>query len=588
LNPLRILPAVLILATLPLSAQRSSSSSSSDNSTPLQDNSISSRRGVEQAGSAITLETNEALFTIAAGLNACGYDADLERSLPVRRTIRGEIDVVLGQSAEARASRDALCVYVKEHTLGGALNLSQYISLALFTTQPPELTPSVSELELPPDSTPVVNMLPLIRTFAESINLHEIWLRHRPEYEAAVARVHDPLTKVMLDTNVYLRQPVSTYEGRRFLILLEPMLSPAATNARIYGTDYFVVASPSTPTPDKPNDAGVHLDDIRHSYLHYMVEPLVYARASSTDRLLPILRTVQEAPLEFIYKNDIVALVTECLIKAIEARTMDVGFPKPAKPINPRSRQEIDRYNIDIIDYDKRADIVRRRLVAADMRQGWVITQYLYEKLSALEGAGASLREDIGEMVYGMDVYHEVNTAKQIQFDAVGSHELVARSNVPRNKVTGLDLAEQKLFQRDANGAEALAKAELVKNPNSDRALYLLARVDLLRRNPEEAVDKLHKVVEVSRDPHISAWAHVYLGRLYDTLPDRDQAVEEYKAALATHDPASDTHSAAEAGLKKPFSTPKIDSTAPAANDDIEPLDPTGKKQKESYKPPTR
>jgi len=42
------------------------------------------------------------------------------------------------------------------------------------------------------------------------------------------------------------------------------------------------------------------MDQIRHTYLHYLIEPLVYARASAMDRLLPLLKPVQDAPLEFI------------------------------------------------------------------------------------------------------------------------------------------------------------------------------------------------------------------------------------------------------------------------------------------------
>ncbi len=70
-----------------------------------------------------------------------------------------------------------------------------------------------------------------------AVHLDALWFEHRPEYEGFVDRIHDPLTKMVLDTNIYLHLPVTSYEGRRFLVLLEPMLSPAATNARIYGVD---------------------------------------------------------------------------------------------------------------------------------------------------------------------------------------------------------------------------------------------------------------------------------------------------------------------------------------------------------------
>jgi hypothetical protein len=43
---------------------------------------------------------------------------------------------------------------------------------------------------------------------------------------------------------------------------------------------------------------------------------------------------VREAPLEFRYRSDTVALTVECLIKAIEARTMDTGIPVYKIPAN--------------------------------------------------------------------------------------------------------------------------------------------------------------------------------------------------------------------------------------------------------------
>ncbi len=39
---------------------------------------------------------------------------------------------------------------------------------------------------------------------------------------------------------------------------------------------------------------------------------------------------------------------------------------------------------------------------------------YLYDKLGQMEKDGVSLKEDIGEMVYGMDVDRERHIAQQI------------------------------------------------------------------------------------------------------------------------------------------------------------------------------
>src|ERR1700759_262013 len=156
------------------------------------------------------------------------------------------------------------------------------------------------------------------------------------------------MVKMILGTNIYLHQPVSSYDGRRFLVLLEPMLSPSLTNARIYGSDYIVVMSPD-------NSAGdpVRMDLIRHIYLHYVVEPMVYSRGQAMERIQPMLRGVQDAPLEFFYKSDVVALMTECLIKAIEARTFTLAEAKPKKPVGARTRTEIDQYSEAMTLYDR-------------------------------------------------------------------------------------------------------------------------------------------------------------------------------------------------------------------------------------------
>jgi tetratricopeptide (TPR) repeat protein len=583
------LATALLAAAQAVTAQTSSSSStdssSSSTDTPStvsKDTRTTPRPRIAQpeaGGSAITLETSEPLFYLAVALNTCGYDADLSSSAPVRRKIREEINTELQTSAKARDSRDALCSYIQQHTLAdGGLNLAQYISLALYLSPPPELTPTVSELDLPPDSTQVVNILPLVRTFAEDVHLNALWVDHRPEYEDLLSRVHDPLTRSILNTNIYLRLPVSSYDGRRFLVLLEPMLSPAATNARIYASDYIVVASPS----GDPLGA-VHMDEIRHTYLHYEVEPLVYARAAAMDRLLPLLKPVREAPLEFAYKSDIVALITECLIKAIEAQTMDVGLPKPVRPDAVKERTDLEHYDAQMATYEHQAEEIRRKAVDLDMRQGWTLVGYLYDKLGSMEKSSISLKEDIGEMIYGMDVDRERHRDEQIVFLPEGTHEFVRRA--PR-QLTGLDLAEMKLLKGDSEGAAELANAALADpNGNQAEAHYILARINLMHREPDAAINDFQATLTLSKDPRTLAWSHIYLGRLYDVSQDREKALTEYRAALTVRDSQPDTKAAAEKGIKEPFAAPRREN-APAEQPDDAPLDPSGKAEKDAYRPP--
>ena len=65
--------------------------------------------------------------------------------------------------------------------------------------------------------------------------------------------------------------------------------------------------------------------------------------------------------------------------------------------------------------------------------------------------------------------------------------------------------------------------------------------------------------------------------------PHRDQAVAEYQAALTVRDAKPDTRLAAEKGIKAPFAIPRrAGAPAPAKDDE---LDPTGKAEKDAYRP---
>ena len=564
-----------LLCSLAVTAAHPQSSSSSSSATPAQEPSSTSRAGQPEAGgAAITLETSESLFDLAAALNTCGYDSGLAESNSVRATIRADLDAALAASALVRQSRTTLCDYVDEHRVSDAgRSVAQYISLALYISPPPRLAPIAEETEMPPDALAVVNILPLLRDFAGKAELHAIWQKHRAEYEAITDKVHDPVTKMILATNIYLRVPVSSYDGRRLLILVEPLLSPNVPNARIYSSNYVVVTS--------PNAAGtINLDQIRHLYLHYEIEPLVYARAASMTRLVPLLKPVQDAPLDFIYKSDVVALVTECMIKAIEARTMGVGFPAPVKPTGTRVRTEQARYDEELGAYDRQAEVIRRKQVELDMRQGWVLTDYFYGRFAMLEHSSDGLSESMGDMVYGMDVQREQKRVSQIDFLPQGSNEFVRRIAAPP---TPMMLAERKMLEGDLDGAEAIADKALA-DPRQDRgdAMYVKARVALMQGgDPNTSLTQFQDVLANAHSPRTLAWTHIYLGRLYDTrLPaERQQAVQQYRAALAVPGLAPDAKNAAERGLKAPFIVPRVE------HQQEEPLDPSGKAEKETYKP---
>ena len=505
---------------------------------------------VDPAGPTVSLVSSESVFFMASALNACGYDEGLDESAPVRKRVRAEIDQALAKSEDARVKRDKICLYIAQHRMTGSeRDISQYISLALYLTPPPELETSADLTEMPPDSTQVVEIVPLLKDFVAAVDLHGIWLAVHRVYDDEAARLHDPLSKMIVETNLYLKLPASTYEGRRFIVVIEPLLSPRTVNARIYGTDYVVVVSPV--------DGQIRMGDVRHTYLHYVIEPLLYARSNAIDRTQPILKEIREAPLEFRYRSDTVPLTVECLIKAVEARTMDTGVPEYKIPAGAL-REDMPRYEHERQVYQQKVDAVRWATVRHDMTQGFVLTQYFYEQLIQFEKDPASLKDTIGEMVYSMDVDQQVHRAREIEFDKEADGEVLGRSK-PR-KLTGLDLAEAQLANGDVATASALARQALAEHSDTlesvadgARANFILARAAILTGHPEDAINGFQKTLASSKEARLLAWSHIYLGRMLDLDCKRDEALAEYKEALATRDGQQDTRLAAERGVKTAY-----------------------------------
>src|SRR5580704_8202691 len=543
----------LLVGLLPESARAQSSGSSSSSQSSSSGPMFAREKApslIDPAGPTISLIPSEPVFIMAAALNTCGYDEGLEESGPLRKHLRDEINQALAQSEDARTKRDALCLYIAQHRMTGSeRDISQYISLALYLTPPPELEVTADLTEMPPDSTQVVEVLPALRAFAAAVDLHGIWLTSHHAYDEEIDKLHDPISQMIVNVNLYLKMPASTYDGRRFIVVVEPQLSPAVVNARIYGTDYVVVVSPV--------DGKIPMADVRHTYLHYVIDPLLFERSNAIDREQPILKEIRDAPLDFRFRSDTVSLTIECLIKAIEARTMDTGIPEYKIPANvDRSQLPLYEHQRDL--YQQKVDAAKLAAVAHDMRQGYVLTQYFYEQLLQFEKDPASLKDTIGEMVYGMDVDQEVHRARQIEFDKEGDEDVLQQSKP--HPLTGLDLAEAKLASGDVAAATTMAQKALAgqtdtvaSTADAARAHFILARVDLMTGHPDEAIDDFQKTLAMSKEQRLLAWSHIYLGRMLDLDCKRDQALSEYKLALTVRDGQLDTRLAAERGVKAAY-----------------------------------
>ncbi len=465
----------------------------------------------------VALDSNETLFSVFTALNSCGYDSELDISSAVRSQVRQEVAKEVQSSEAARAAREPLCAFVSDHNPN---DTSQYVSLALNLTAPP-FGPKVKEADLPPDANYVVGFIPLLQGFYDKAGLHAIWLRHKTEYDALIERYHDPLSKMLLSTDLYLKLPLSGYLGRQFTVYLEPMGAPGQINARNYGSDYFIVVSPS-------NGAGLKIDEIRHTYLHYVLDPLALKRANTMARLSVLLPLVQKAPLDENFKKDISLLMTESLIRAIEARRLGSG---------------------------KASDAQRMQLVNDDMREGFILTRYFYDQLVEFEKTSVGLRDAYPDWLYYLNVDREKKRASEIQFASKAAPEVVRASKGGKPQL--LVTAEKQLEAGDLQSAQKLAQQALdQKEGDPGRAFFILARAATMNRDMAGARNYFERTLQVAHEPSVVAWSHIYLGRIFDLQEERDAAVDHYRAALAVNDAAPEVKAAAQRGLQAPYEPP--------------------------------
>ncbi len=344
----------------------------------------------------------------------------------------------------------------------------------------------------------------------------------------------EPVWQRISQVDFYLRMPVSGYLGRRMAVFAEPMGPSSQVNARQYGSDYLLVLSPS--------QQGFKLDPIRHLYLHFILDPLATKHYNQIKQLEPILGEVQNAPMEQSFKYDIGLLVTESLVRAIEARFLGAR-PGSGKTV---SKQE---------------ESLRESAVSDAMAEGYVLTQYFYETLKNFEKDPTGLKDSYGTWLYNLSLSREQKRAHEIVFKDRAAPELVHASKPMQ--VGLVDAAESKLASGDIPSAEEMAKAALQrKNEDPARAMFLLARAATARNDRAAAQSYFEETLKIALEPRLIAWSHIYLGRMLDLQQEREAALSHYKAALSSGDPTPDTKSAAERGLAQAYAPPSAQRSA--------------------------
>jgi predicted negative regulator of RcsB-dependent stress response len=461
---------------------------------------------------------SQALFSTLAAINAAGYDDGMDSPLNARYRVRTQIREAL--AAEKVPSLPELRAFYKEHKKPTpASDLGQYISFALLAGDAPRF--ELPAGALPPDVEPLKGFSELLGRFYQEAKLDDLWKRSQPAYAAAIGEYQDAVINTLFEANGYLRNP-SGYLGRRFQVYLDLLGAPNQAQVRSYKDDYFIVITPaSTPV----------IDEIRDAYLAYVLDPLSFKYSEAIKQKKPLERFALDAPaLDLAYKDDFSLLVTKCLIKAIDSRLMHDGNGK------------------------------REAFVNQAVREGFVLTAGLSEALPFYEKQPDALRIYYPELIAAIDIKKEQKRLKTVEFAQSAAPRIVAapaRLQIDPAE-EALQAAEGQYEQGEYEGAQKTFKKVFEQTTDKSmqgRAYYGLARIAVRQNRRSEAVELFHRTADNNPNPAITAWAHVYLGRLALAAGDASQANDHFKSALALNGASALAREAAEKGLQSSSSS---------------------------------
>jgi len=450
-----------------------------------------------------------------AAINAAGYDADIAspNSSALRETIRKEL------AARQIPSLPALKEFYLAHRQADATaDLSQYISFALSVKEPPKFELKSRTVEAPPDVAALDGFSPQLARFYREARIEELWNQAQPAFDQIIERYHEPLAEAVLQVNSFLRNETSGATESWFQVYVDLLGAPNQIQTRSYGRAYYVVITPS---------AEPRIRDVRHAYLHYLLDPLATRHEEIVMRNRALGDHAQRAPaLDPSFKSDYLLLVTESLIKAVEARL------------------------------DKQPALVNQAML-----EGYILTAFFAEQLQVYLKQEQAMRFYFPEMVAAIDLKREDARLSQIEFVSqapVRQAKVVVPPPPPEPKGVYKTLAQAEQLYKDRNlepARQLFLKAleETAERPLHAQAYYGLARIAALQKDPEMAERLFEKTLEVDPEPQVKAWALVYLARLSDAAGDREQATRRYREALSVEGATPAAHKAAEEGVQRSF-----------------------------------
>ncbi len=472
------------------------------------------------AQSNVRVDSSRQLFAVMCALHAAGFESNVSSASfhPVRARLR---EVLLRKQGPAA---DALREFYRAHEVAdSSATLARYVSFALVTGPPPAFKLEFSHEELPPEVLALEGFNEVLANFDREAGIEELWRSVQFEYDREIRRLSEPVGNIVLVTTGYLRELPKTRAPRTFAVVVEPMIG-GRTSFRTVGDRYAIMLRPGAELP---------LDEIRHAYLHFLLDPLPYRYKAATNAKRIFLQYAGRAPrLPIEYKDDFESFLTECLVKAVELRLSKLSPDNVAAAIS------------------------------AEEANGFVLVRALHrELLRGFDQSEPPMSLFFPDLLRRVSIGEEGKRLETVQFALAEAAPAAAE---PAVEVSELDAwlieGDRQIAAQDGAAASATFERILAKYPGQPRALYGLAVSLVLRREVDKAKEMFQDLVSATpassqtsekKPPFVVAWSHVHLGRIYDLEGNRELALSEYRAALAVEGAPDAARLAARRGMEK-------------------------------------
>ena len=481
----------------------------------------------------VSVDSRPQLFAVLCALDAAGYEAGASDT-PGRVQLRQRLLALQGPAAAA------LRKYYTEHALADSgATFSRFVSFALVVGPPPDFKFELRRDDLPPEALTLDGFNSILANFYNEAKLDELWKFYQPDYQRGIESLRAPVSDLVFTVSNYLREIIRSNSPRSFSVYVEP-LAGGKTIFKTFGDQYTLVVRPSSDPP---------MDDIRHAFLHFILDPIAIRYRVQASKASPLLEFAAHAPLLPVdLHDDFSAFFDECLVRAVELRLRRLSPTELASAIDQAEGS------------------------------GYVLVRPIYAGLSGFEKSEPAMGYYLPDLIKGIDIGAEQRRLRGVKFaDAAPAGEaplessrMAAKPAASSNPLDD-DLAEGQRQISARNGAAAAASFErvLASHPDDQRATYGLAVASALQGKPDQARELFTKVIAAAQnpladpnahpDPSNLSWSHIYLGRMYDVEGKRDLAVLEYRAALAVAGAPDTARTAAQRGIETGYQTPSRD-----------------------------